>query len=81
MSYDLDELILINEVQNCTEYVVRAGKVVKDRLTYWRLNRAIDKRYTFKMTDSMFPIFGVIIVRYRGKHFMVKDGKATLTGC
>lgn len=77
----LGQLMLLNEVEQCILYAVSAGNIDKDKVDYWRLNRAVDKRYTFKITSSVFAHTGILIVKYRGQHCMVKDGKATLTGC
>jgi len=73
----LQSWLQASEVKRAIEYSLSSDKVDRDKLDLFRIERAIDSRYTFKVKDKLLPVIGVIYIEYRKKCYVYKDGNCT----
>lgn len=70
----LTDWLQVNEVKRAIDFSLKNGKINVKKLDLFRIERAIDSRYSFKFKDRLFKDLGIIYIEYRRKVYLYKNG-------
>lgn len=71
----IDWMIMVREVETAINFALKAGRVDRELLEYYRINLAEDSRYTFQIMAEDLESSGLLFVRYKKTSFRLQYNK------